>query len=80
MPWQIPIEHIKQKVADVISIYLSIYLSILDVISICSSLPAAFVRMRSGICQGMSWQHLHQPCVCWIVTITLSLSLSLSDM
>ena len=41
----------------------------------CSSLPAAFVRMLSGICQGMSWQHLHQPWVCWKGVI-LSLSLS----
>ena len=29
----------------------------------CSSLSAALVSMHSAICQGMSWQHLHQPCV-----------------
>ena len=28
-----------------------------------SSLSAALVSVHSGICQGMSWQHLHQPCV-----------------
>ena len=33
----------------------------------------------SGICQGMSWQHLHQPCVAGqVYSLSLSLSLSLA--
>ena len=32
--------------------------------------------MQSGTCQGMSWLHLHQPCVAGKVSYTLSLSLS----
>ena len=42
------------------------------------TVTTAFVSTLSGICQGMSWQHLHQPCVCWRgVILSLSLSLSL---
>ena len=37
-----------------------------------SSLSAAPACMRSGICQGMSWQHLHQPCVAGKVQYSLS--------
>ena len=32
--------------------------------------------MHSGICQGMSWQHLHQPCVAGKLYIYIYISLS----
>ena len=42
-----------------------------------SSVPQyALVSMGSGICQGMSWQHLHQPCVAGKVIFSLLVSLS----